>query len=79
MDTLEGVSRYPSGFLFIHRPTNRVWIYDYVPMGDSPTGGGFQVRIQDGVECINDPDASKNRFRAADEKEFDIRVVNVSE
>lgn len=71
----DGVSRYSSGFLLIDRVTNRVWIYDYVPFGESPTGGAFQIRIQDGEDLIQDWDAPRNRYRAAQEKEFEIRTL----
>jgi len=77
MDARDGVSRYPQGFLLIDRLINRVWIYDYIPFGESPTGGAFQVRIEDGEELINDPDLPKNRWRAANETEFDIRAVEL--
>lgn len=75
MDAQDGVSRYRSGFLLVDRPGCRVWIYDYVPYGESPTGGAFQVRIQDGEVLIEDWEAPKNRWRAAEEREFDIRAL----
>jgi hypothetical protein len=74
MDTMDGVSRFPSGFLYVDRMVCRAWIYDFIPLGESPTGGAFQVRMEQGSELIEDPDQYKNRWRAAEESEFDIRV-----
>lgn len=69
MNNREGASRYPSGFLLVDRPRDKVWIYDWVHTMES-----FLVRDADGVDLISDPDAPKNRFRAAEESEFDIRA-----
>lgn len=70
LDSQEGASRYPSGFLLVDRPANRVWIYDW-----SESNAMFFVREAEGSELISDPDAPKNRFRAAEESEFDIRAA----
>lgn len=73
MNSQEGASRYPSGFLLVDRNINRVWIYDW-----SEAENCFYVRIADGEELVNDPDAPKNRFRAAEESEFDIRAIDTT-
>jgi hypothetical protein len=75
MNTREGVSRYPQGFLLVDRESDLVWIYDRIPLGLSPTGYAFQVRMADGEQLISNTSAPKNRFRAADEREFDIRAA----
>lgn len=67
MNHEDGVSRFPRGFLLVDRVHNRVWIYDW--MDD-----GFYVRLENGSVLINDPEAPKNRWRAAEEAEFDIRA-----
>lgn len=72
----EGASRFPKGFLLVDRPGKRAWIYDYVPWADSPTGGAFQVRIAEGAVLVEDLNAPKNRFRAAEESEFDVRAMD---
>ena len=75
METREGISRFHRGFLLVDRETSRVWIYDLIPYAESPTGMAFQVRMQSGELLISDPNAPKNRYRAAEEAEFDIRTV----
>ena len=65
LDTQEMVSRYPMGFLLVDRPAGRCWLYDW-------KDPGFLVRVADGYPLENDPDAPKNRFRAADEAEYDV-------
>lgn len=73
MNHHDGVSRYPAGFLLVDRATGRVWIYDCI---EEPSGEcHFLVRETDGRELIDDPAAPKNRFRAAEEAEFDIRAA----
>lgn len=76
LDTREGISRFPQGFLLVDREASRVWIYDLIGFSESPTGRAFQVRMQAGELLISDPGAPKNRYRAADEAEFDIRTVD---
>lgn len=72
MNARDGASRFPRGFLLVDRPNNRVWIYDWVG-----TMRQFLVRTEEGAELISDPDADKNRFRAAEEAEFDIRALDM--
>lgn len=67
MDTMEGYSRYPKGFLLVNRPLGRVWLYDWID-----ADGTFLVREAEGAEMIDDPAADKNRYRAAEEPEFDV-------
>lgn len=69
-----GESRFPKGFLLVDRPANRVWIYDFVAGDDV-----FQVRDESGTELISDPDAERNRFRAAEESKYDIRAAEPRE
>lgn len=67
-DGTQGETRFPKGFLLIHMPTRRLWIYDRRPDGD------FYVRETEPAELQEDgPD---NRWRAADEGDFDIRVLD---
>lgn len=59
-------SRYPRGVLLVDRPARECWLYDW-------TGGGFTAR--DGgrpMPLVDDPDAPDNRWRAADEGDFDV-------
>jgi len=58
-------SRCPKGFLLVDKPNNRAWIYDY-------TGGEFVSR--EPAELISDPTATHNRFRAAEERSYDVRA-----
>lgn len=74
MDTVEGVSRYPSGFLFVDRSVTRAWVYDRIPWIESPTGDAFLARTRRGAELNEDPDSPRNRWRTAEEAEYDIRV-----
>ena len=67
MDTMEGYSRFPAGFLLVNRPIGRVWLYDWVE-----AEGHFLVREADGAPLIENPTADKNRYRAAEEPEFDV-------
>lgn len=71
LDGTDQESRFPKGFLLVDKPNNRVWIYDY-------TDGEFVVREEEGVELVSDPDASHNRFRAADERSYDVRAYDPS-
>jgi hypothetical protein len=75
MNARDGASRFPSGFILVDKESDLVWIYDYIPYGESPTGGAFQVRMRDGEPLISDRDQPKNRIRAAEEVEFDVRSV----
>lgn len=70
LDGQEGASRYPSGFLLVDRQANKVWIYDW-----SGSDSRFYVRDAEGAELISDRHAVKNRFRAAEESEYDIRAA----
>jgi hypothetical protein len=65
LDAQDGVSRFPLGFLLVDRPANQCWIYDW-------TDGQFVVREAAGTELVSDPDGDKNRYRAADEAEYDV-------
>jgi len=60
-------TRFPQGFLLVHMPSRRLWIYDRVDSGI------FVVR-GDAVDLKDEgPD---NRWRAADEGAFDVRVLD---
>jgi hypothetical protein len=67
MDGRDGVSRFPSGFLLVDRPSGKCWVYDWLPGDES-----FLVRVSDGEPLIEDRSAVKNRYRAAEESEFDV-------
>jgi hypothetical protein len=67
MDKREMSSRFPKGFLLVDRPTQTCWVYDWLP-GDQ----SFLVRISDGEPLVEDRDEPKNRYRAAEESEFDV-------
>lgn len=71
LDGLDGSSRYERGFLLVDRPAGKAWIYDCHP---ETLNGGYQfiVRVAEGMDLIEDEDAVKNRYRAADEQEFDV-------
>jgi hypothetical protein len=75
MNAMDGASRFPKGMLVVDRPGNRVWVYDYIPLGESPTGGAFQVRTEEGAELVDDWSQPKNRVRAAMEAEFEVRSL----
>lgn len=76
LDTQEGASRFPSGFLLVHRPGDRVWIYERVETPETPTGYSFLVRVAEGQELVEDPDAPENRFRAAEEAHYDVKAAD---
>ena len=67
MDGRDGMSRFPSGFLLVDRPTQTCWVYDWNP-GDR----SFTVRAAAGEPLVEDRGAAKNRYRAAEEPEFDV-------
>lgn len=69
MDGRDGVSRFPRGFLLVDRASNTAWVYDYLP-GDQ----SFLVRTSEGAPLMENRDrsGSKNRYRAAEESEFDV-------
>jgi hypothetical protein len=71
LDGQPGQSRFPKGFLLIDKPNNRVWIYDFA-------NGEFVVREAEGVELVSDLAASHNRFRAAEERSYDVRAYEGS-
>lgn len=72
MDGKTAVSRFPKGFLLCDKPNGRAWIYE-------ATEEGFTVRDADGEELISDPDAPMNRFRAAEEKSYDVLALGGGE
>lgn len=72
LDGAVSQSRFPKGFLLIDKPNNRVWIYDYAD-------GQFAVRNPEGEELNSDPTATHNRYRAAEERSYDIRAYEESE
>lgn len=65
MDTLEATSRKPKGFILVNREQALVWIYDW-------DGHQFNCRYPDGAPENDDPEAPKNRYRAAAESEYDV-------
>lgn len=67
-DTWNVEIRYPKGFLLVHKPHKACWIYD------RRTDGDFYVRSAE-PEPLRDFGA-KNRWRAADEQHYDIRVLD---
>lgn len=72
LDGQDASSRFPKGILLCDRPARKVWIYDSISDGEE---FHFLVRIADGVELIEDPAAPKNRWRAAEEAEFDVQAA----
>lgn len=69
-DGYEMTCRFPKGFLAVDRPNERCWLYDF----DNETSS-FVVRDADGIGLVSDPEQPKNRYRAADEPEFDVLAV----
>lgn len=67
-----GQSRFPKGFLLVDKPNNKVWVYDY-------QNGEFTVRHPEGEKLNSDPTATHNRFRAAEERSYDIRAYEEGE
>ena len=65
MDGQDGVSRFPKGFLVVDRVAGKCWLYDY-------DGTSFVVREADGMDLIEDENAENNRYRAAEESEYDV-------
>lgn len=62
-------SRFPRGFLLIHMPTRKLWIYDM-----TADESAFKVRGTEPLDLRDD--GSDNRWRAADEADYDIRVMD---
>lgn len=63
---LELTSRYPKGVLLCDRPARHAWIYDWC-------GDGFRSRTGDEPMPLNEDDtATDNRWRAAEEGDFDV-------
>lgn len=59
-------SRYPKGVLLCDRPAGQLWIYDW-------TGDGFTSRSgADPMPLVEDDTADDNRWRAADEGDYDV-------
>ena len=67
MDGRDGVSRFPRGFLLVDRASQTAWIYDWLPGDES-----FLVRVSYGEPLVEDRGSVKNRYRAAEESEFDV-------
>ena len=59
------ISRFPKGFLLVDKPANQLWIYEW----DSASGT-FSVRQNDPMEVYLE--GPKNRFRAAEESNYDV-------
>ncbi len=59
-------SRYPKGVLLCDRPAGQAWLYDWC-------GDAFRSRSgADPLPLIEDPDAADNRWRAAEEGDYDV-------
>lgn len=69
LDGQEALSRFPKGFLICDKPNNRAWIYEY------DGEGSFTVRDEAGMELVSDPSAPMNRFRAAEERSYDVLAL----
>ncbi len=67
-DTSDVESRFPKGFLLVHMPARAVWVYDRRPDGD------FYVR--DSAPAELNEDGPVSRWRAAEEANYDIRVLD---
>ncbi len=65
MDGYNVTSRFPKGFLLVDKPANQCWIYDWYEGADA-----FKVRDEVPMECQTE--GEKNRYRAAEESEFDV-------
>jgi hypothetical protein len=61
-------SRFPAGFLLVYMPSRKVWIYDLAADGET-----FRVREEEPRDLLDEGD--DNRWRAANEGDYDIRVV----
>lgn len=59
------ISRYPEGFLLIHKQSNKCWIYDW--KSDS---GCFHARDEKSMPVLTE--GPKNRYRAAEEPYYDV-------
>jgi hypothetical protein len=62
LDGEQTFSRYPKG---CNRLTDTACIYDW-------DGESFNVRDADGMPLENDPAANDNRWRAAEESDYDV-------
>jgi hypothetical protein len=58
-------SRFPKGFLLVDKPANKLWIYEW-----NKTGLRFDVRDEEPMEVLIE--GSKNRYRAAEESNYDV-------
>jgi len=56
-------SRYPKGFLLIDKPNGKCWIYEW-------DGICFKVRDEEPMPILTE--GPKNRFRAAEEFNYDV-------
>lgn len=70
---MTGESRFPQGFLLIDKPNNRLWIYEHVPEGESPSEDAFKVRSEEPMEVLTE--GPRNRYRAAEEPKYDVRAL----
>jgi hypothetical protein len=62
----ELTTRFPKGALLVDRVAGHVWIYDW-------TADGFRSRSgADPLPLIEDETAENNRWRAADEHDYDV-------
>lgn len=65
MNGQQALSRKPKGFILVNRELGRVWIYDW-------EAAEFICRYPEGAPEVADPNAPKNRYRAAAEGEYDV-------
>jgi hypothetical protein len=59
--------RFPKGFLLVHKPEQAVWIYDRRGDGDFYARSPMPQTLRE--------DGELNRWRAAQESSYDIRVL----
>lgn len=58
------VCRFPKGFLLVDKPNNKCWIYEW------DGKALFLVRNEEPMELFSE--GPKNRFRAAEESNYDV-------
>lgn len=58
-------SRFPKGFLLVDKPNNKCWIYEW---DDSVR----EFKIRDSLGEVCHTEGEKNRYRAAEEPNYDV-------
>lgn len=74
MDSQQGLSRFPKGFILVDAPNNRIWVYDYK---DGPDPNSSRLADRPRFVAREQDELDPERARAtANEPRYDVRAFD---